>query len=92
MFSEEMVWAAKSIKGTNYAEYYVNGKPTTRCFKGWLKRLELTTGVLRPLEQARREYFTPENLATSFELARDVLLDAGVVARNLDYNAEIPYA
>ena len=54
--------------------------------------MEFTTGVLRPLEQARREYFTPENMATSFELARDVLLDAGVVARNLDYNAEIPYA
>ena len=37
MFPEEMVWAAKSIEGTNYAEYSVNGKPTTRYFKGWLR-------------------------------------------------------
>ena len=51
-----------------------------------------TTGVLRPLEHARKDWYTVENVVTYFEVARDVLLDAGLVVRNPDYDPEIPYS
>jgi hypothetical protein len=43
-----------------------------------------TARFLRPLEQTWHEWFTEEYLATYFETARDVLLDAGVLVRNPD--------
>ena len=52
--------------------------------------MEFTTGVLRPLEQARKDWYTVENLVTYFEVAGDVFLDAGVVVRNPDYDLQIP--
>ena len=55
-------------------------------------RMEFTAGILRPLEQARKDWYTVENLATYSELAKDVLLDAGVAARNSDYNLDISYS
>ena len=54
--------------------------------------MEFTTGVLRPLEQARSEWYTVENLATYFEVARDVLLDAGIAVRNPNYDPLVPYS
>jgi hypothetical protein len=54
--------------------------------------MEFTTGVLRPLEQARSEWYTVENMATYFEVARDVLFAAGVVVRNPNYNPLVPYS
>ncbi len=33
-----------------------------------------------------------ENLTTYFEVARDVLLGAGVAIRNPDYDPEVPYS
>ena len=51
-----------------------------------------TIGVLRPLEQTRHEWITLENLKTHFEMARDVLLDAGVAFRSPSYNQCVPYS
>jgi hypothetical protein len=44
VFPEEVLrWAAEAIEGTEYAAYFKGGKPTTGWYKGWLKRMELTT-------------------------------------------------
>jgi hypothetical protein len=87
VFREEVLqWAEEAIKETEYADYFTNGKPTTAWYKGWLKRIEFTTGVLRPLEQTRAEWNTTENLQIYFEVARDVLLGAGVVVLNPAYD------
>jgi hypothetical protein len=43
-----------------------------------------TTGIRRPLEQTLAEWNTEENLETYFEVAKGVLLDAGVVVINPD--------
>jgi hypothetical protein len=67
VFREEVLqWAEEAIKDTEYAGYFVNGRPTIGWYKGWLKRMEFTTGILRPLEQTRAEWNTPENLETYF--------------------------
>jgi hypothetical protein len=55
-------------------------------------RMEFTTCVLRPLEQARSEWYNVENMATYLEVAIDVMLDAGVVVRNPDYDPQVPYS
>jgi hypothetical protein len=86
VFREDTLkWAEDAIAGTDYAAYFEKGKPTIGWYKGWLKRIEFTTGVLRPLEQTRAEWNTPENLETYFEVAKGVLLDAGVVVYNPGY-------
>ncbi len=54
--------------------------------------MEFTTGVLRPLEQARKDWYTVENLTTYFEVAKDMLLGARVVVRNPNYNPLVPYS
>ncbi len=53
--------------------------------------MEFTSGILRPLEQARNDWYTVENLTTFFEVAREVLLGAGVAIRNPDYDPKVPY-
>ena len=93
LFMEEVVqWVEEAIKETEYADYFTNGKPTTTWYKGWLKRMEFTTRVLRPLEQTRAEWNTAENLEIYFDVARDVLLDAGVVVMNHAYDPSVPYS
>ncbi len=70
VFREEVLkWAEDKITDTEYAAYFEEGKPTIGWYKRWLKRMEFTTGVLRPLEQSRAEWNTPENLETYFEVA-----------------------
>ena len=48
-------WAEEAMKETEYADYFTNGTPTTTFYKCWLKRMEFTRVVLRPLEQAKAE-------------------------------------
>ena len=84
--------ANEAIKDMDYAEYFVDGKPTIGWYKGWLKRIAFGTEVLRPLEQTRHEWFTPENLDTYFEVARDALLDAGMIFRNPHYDPQVPFS
>ena len=59
-------------------------------YKGWLKRMGFTTCILLPLEQTRAEWNTEKNLETYFEVAMVVLLDAGVVVIDLDYDPTVP--
>ena len=93
VFSEEVRrWAAEAIEGTDYAEYFVDGKPTVAWYKGWLKRMEFGTRVMRPLKQTRHEWFTPENLDTYFEVAKYVLLDVGVAVQNPHYYPQVPFS
>ncbi len=50
-----MRWATGAIEGMDYAAYFVEDKPVTGCYKRRLKRTELATGVLRPLERTKHE-------------------------------------
>ena len=52
--------------------------------------MEFTTDILTPLEQARNDWYPMENPTTYFEVARDVMLGAGVDIRNPDYDPEVP--
>ncbi len=63
-------WVDEAIEDTEHVEYFVKGKPAIGWQRGWLRRIEFGTRVLRPLEQTRHEWFTPKNLATFFEVAR----------------------
>ena len=93
VFPEEIMrWAGEMIDGTEYASYFPDGMPTVGWYRGWLKRMEFTTGKLRPLEQTRAEWHTEENLAAYFDVARDVLLNAGVAELNPEYDPDVPYS
>jgi len=54
--------------------------------------MEFTTGILRPFEQTRKEWNTEENLQTYFEVAKGVLLDAGVAICNPEYDSTVLYS
>ncbi len=84
--------AKEAIEGTDYAQYFKNGKPTRGWFYGWLRRMEFLTGNLRPLEQTRSEWYTAENLQIYFDVAKGVLLKAGVAVANPDFDPELPYS
>ena len=59
VFREDVLkWAEEAIEGTQYAQYFKNGKPTRGWFYGWLRRMEFLTCNLRPLEQTRSELYT----------------------------------
>ena len=93
VFREDVLkWAEEAIEGTDYAQYFKNGKPTRGWFYGWLRRMEFLTGHLRPLEQTRADWYTPENLKTYFDVAKGVLIKAGVAVLNPDFDPEKPYS
>jgi hypothetical protein len=48
--SEVMRWAADEIAENDYAKIFPDGKPSEGWYRGWLRRVEFTTGILRPLE------------------------------------------
>eukprot|EP00873_Tetraselmis_striata_P014248 jgi/Tetstr1/434512/TSEL_023604.t1 len=52
----------------------------------------MLTGHLRPLEMARHEWQTEQNLADYYEVAKDVLLKAGVARVNPDFQPNVPYS
>ncbi len=54
--------------------------------------MEFITVIFLSLEYTRAELNTPENLETYVEVANGVLLDAGVVVCNPDYNPTVPYS
>jgi len=56
--SEIMRWAAGEIAETDYAIKFPDGKPSEVWYRGWLRRMEFTTGILRPLERARSDKYT----------------------------------
>jgi hypothetical protein len=59
VFREDVLkWADEAIAGTDYAQYFQNGKPTRGWFYGWLRHMEFLTCNLRPLEQTTSELYT----------------------------------
>ena len=93
VFQEDVIkWAAEAIAGTGYESYFPNGKPTRGWYRGWLSRNEFLTSALRPLELTRKEWYTAENLASYFEVAKGVLMKAGVAEVNPHYDREVPYS
>lgn len=86
-------WAAEEIRGTELEELFPpDGKPTHGWFRGWLGRQNMLTGNLRPLEGTREDWFTPENLRDYFEVAKGVLLGAGVAIPNPDFDPDVAYS
>jgi len=53
--------------------------------------MEFNTCALRPLEQTRSAWYTPENLESYFNVARDVLINAGVAELNPNYDHNVVY-
>jgi len=89
---EVMHWATDAIKGTEYESLFPNGKPARGWFNGWIKRIHFFTSALRPLEDRWAYWFLMENLERYFEVARDVLLNAGVAVSNPDNASNLPYS
>jgi hypothetical protein len=58
----------------------------------WLERCQFLLGPLRPLEDRRVDWFTDANLVRYFEVARDVLINAGVSKFNPDYDPDEPFS
>jgi hypothetical protein len=54
--------------------------------------MEFLTGYLRPLGQTRANWYTPEYLKTYFEVAKGVLLKAGVTVLSPEFDPEKPYS
>jgi len=53
--------------------------------------MEFNTGTLRPLEQTRSAWYTPETLEAYFIVARVVLINAGVVELNPNCDPNVVY-
>ena len=94
VFPEEVIrWAAYEVEGTPLAELFPpDGKPSKGWYRGWLKRMEFHSGSLRPLEQTRAAWYTPENLEIYFDVAKDVLINAGVAEVNPNYDPAVAYS
>ena len=87
-----MGWCTEFIKGTPYAAYFPDGKASVGWYRGFLRRTGMTTGTVRPLEITRSEWLTEENLATYYDVAEGVLLNAGVAVRNTAYVPGEPFS
>jgi hypothetical protein len=85
-------WANREIAGTIYAENFPDGKVTGGWYRGFLRRQGMLTGHLRPLEMARHEWLTEQNLADYYEVAKGVLLKVGVARVNPDFQPDVPYS
>ena len=77
---EEIIrWVVYEIQGTPLADMFPpDGIPSKGWYRGWLDRMEFNTSALRPLEQTRSAWYTPENLESYFTASKDVLINAGV--------------
>jgi hypothetical protein len=94
VFPGEIIrWAAYEIQGTPLADMFPpDGIPSKDWYRGWLDRMEFNTCALRPLEQTRFAWYTPENLESYFTVARDVLINAGVAELNPNYDMNVVYS
>lgn len=93
MFTEDVLkWTEEAIEETEYAKFFPDGKPSKGWIYGWLRRMQFLTGNLSPLEQTRADWYIPENLKIYFEVAKGVLLKAGVAVLNPDFEPEKPYS
>ena len=87
-----MGWCSEFIKDTPYAAYFPDGKASEGWYRGFLRRTGMTTGTVRPLEITRSEWLTEDNLATYYDVAEGVLLNAGVAVRNPAYVPGEPFS
>lgn len=93
VFPEDiMKWCTEEIRGTDYALNFPEGRATEGWYRGFLRRQGFLTGTVRPLEMTRAEWFTSDNLKQYFEVAAQVLIDAGVAVANRRYEAGTPYS
>jgi hypothetical protein len=54
--------------------------------------MDFLRGALRPFEQARGQWSREENLEGYFDIARDVLVKAGVAFVNQHFDPNVPYS
>jgi hypothetical protein len=54
--------------------------------------MEFLSGYIRTLEQTRAEWYTAENLQIYFDDSKGVLLKAGVIVLNRDFDPEVPHS
>ena len=94
VFADDVMgWCTELIHGTVYEKNFPpDGKATEGWYRKFLERTEMLTGTERPLEITRAEWLTVDNLQRYFEVAEGVLLQAGVAARNPDYDPDVPYS
>ena len=89
---EVMKWAAEEIAGTLDADMFENRYHGRGWYRGWLSRMEFQVGPMQFLELIRDVWNTGKKMAESFEVATDVLLDAGVAIVNPDYDPNEAYS
>jgi hypothetical protein len=93
VFPEEVIkLVAHVIEKAGYADYFPGGLPTREWYHGWLRIMEFLTGPPRPLEETRVAWHTEPNLEKYFKVARDVLLKAGVMVRNVNFDPNKSYS
>ena len=54
--------------------------------------MDFLTRQLIPLEHTREQWYTVENLEVYFDVARDVLVNAGVAVHNPEFSPDVPYS
>ena len=54
--------------------------------------MDFLAGHLRPLEQTRESWYTTENLELYLDVAKDVLIKAGVDVPNPSFDPDVPYS
>lgn len=85
-------WANQEIDGTPFQENFPGGKVTEGWYRRFLRRNDMVTGHLRPLEMARHQWYTEANLAQYYEVAKELLLKAGVAVLNREFDSEVKYS
>ena len=68
---------------------FVKGRVTSGWYYGWVGRVELILGTVRPLEVERAQWFTPDNLEKYYANAAEVLVKAGIAVSNPDYDPNV---
>ena len=86
-----MAWATHLIKNTPAANNFVNGEATVGWYQSWLRRHNMTTGAERPLELTRAEWASPINVEKYFDVAAEIMVNAGVAEPNPHYDRTKPY-
>jgi hypothetical protein len=94
VFHEEIIrWAAYEIQRNPLADLLSpDGIPSKGWYLGCLDRMEFNTCVLRPLEQTKSAWYTPENLESYFTVTRELLINAGVAESNPNYDPNVVYS
>lgn len=99
VFPEDIkAWCKKEVEGTVWHKNFLdeNGNERAGAYDGWYKgflnRQEFVTGTMRPLEISRKEWFTAENLATYYRVAKPQLVKAGVAEPNPNYDPNARYS